>query len=148
MLLESFAVWNGVLEQPDAWFARAQTAAAHSTRTGVEVWTVTARVGQPFDGTRCAVAWWGMVLWGFKGFGWGETLYAAPSGVMPSRDCAAPQDLPRAGAYVSGVVQDGTRFTRRTETGYVEVDLTRRAGRVVREAARRFHDARPGRGPA
>ena len=142
MLLESFVVRNDVLEEPAAWFERAQRAAAISRRTGIEVWTVTTSEGQEFDRALCTVAWWGNVLWGFNGFGWGEPGYSAEASRMPPRDCS-DGGLSRAGAYVSDVTRDGTRFLRRTESGHVEVDFARRLGRAVRDGAFTPRDDRP-----
>jgi hypothetical protein len=131
-LLESFTVRNGNLEPEDEWFSRARKADAHSRRTGVEVWTVTTPAANGrFDKPLCTLAWWSAVLWGFNGFGWGERFYAAPSSTMPMRDCRG-EEIAAGGVYASDVAREGTRFTRRTQDGHVEVDLGRRVGRFVR----------------
>jgi hypothetical protein len=131
LLLESFLVRIGELEHVDSWFERSRKAAAHSRRTGVGVMTVTtASPDRRFNAALCELAWWGTVLWGFDGFGWGEPHFAAPSSRMPLRACAAQGALNHAGRYVSEVTRDGTRFVRRTEHQAIEIDLSARTGKV------------------
>jgi len=131
-LLESFTVRKGSVESTDRWYARARSAAEHSRRTGVEVWAVTTPDMQGrFDKPLCTLAWWSTALWGFRGIGWGEPLYAAPSSVMPLRECRG-DDRVAGGPFASDVSRDGARFRRQTEAGYLEVDLRRQAGRFVR----------------
>lgn len=129
LLLESFVVRVGEVEPADSWFERSRKAAAHSRRTGIGIMTVTtARRDRPFDAALCELAWWGTVIWGFDGFGWGEPDFAAPSSQLPLRACAARVALESAGRYVSEVTRDGSRFVRRTQEGAVEVDFARRSG--------------------
>ena len=129
LLLESFVVRLGDLEPADSWFERSRKAAAHSRRTGIGVMTVTTpRSDRPFDESLCELAWWGTVLWGFEGFGWGEPYFGAPSSQLPLRACRGGGELESAGPYVSDVTRDRTRFVRRTKQQTVEVDLSRRSG--------------------
>jgi hypothetical protein len=129
LLLESFVVRVGEVEPPKPWFERSRKAAAHARRTGVGVMTVTTtRPDTPFDASLCELAWWGSVLWGFAGFGWGEPYFGAPSSQLPPRACTTHDALGSAGAYVSDVTREGTRFVRRTKDQAVELDLTRRRG--------------------
>jgi hypothetical protein len=128
-LLESFLVRNGRLEDVERWHERARKAHALTRANGVRVWTVTTTEAG-FDQDLCAAAWWGAVLWGFEGFGWGEPVFSAPTSVLPSRTCGTPglPDVP----FTSGVLRSGLRFTRQTARGRIEVDLARRAGRFIR----------------
>ena len=129
LLLESFVVRLGDVEPAEWFFERSRRAAAHSRRTGVGVMTVTtARPGGAFDASLCELAWWGTVLWSFDGFGWGEPYFAAPSSQLPLRTCRAVDALTSAGAYVSDVLREGTRFVRRTTEQAIEIDLARRRG--------------------
>ena len=129
LLLESFVVRMGELEQADSWFERSQQAAAYSRRTGVGVMTVTtAGRDLPFDAALCRLAWWGSVLWGFQGFGWGEPDFAAPTSQMPVRACATQGELASSGDYVADVARDGSRFVRRTEQRVIEIDFRLRSG--------------------
>jgi hypothetical protein len=140
VLLESFAVRLGQPESADLWFERARTAARFKDSLGVEVWTVTTPA-KAFDPALCRMAWWGTVLWGFDGFGWGEPDYAAPKSELPARDCAGatPASLSSFGAYTSEVARRGSRFTRRAAAGSVEVevDFGSRTGRLLRHGATR-----------
>jgi hypothetical protein len=130
LLLESFAVRNGAVESPEGWFQRAQRADAHRDRMGIEIWTVTTATDRrPFDARLCSLAWWSTVLWGFSGFGWGEPDYSARLSVLPSRSCGA--SLSGGGMYVGGVVRERSRFTRKTDNGWVEVDFSSRSGRLI-----------------
>jgi hypothetical protein len=144
LLLESFIVRMGELEQADSWFERARKAAAHSRRTGIGVMTVTTtHRDRPFDAGLCQLAWWGTVLWGFQGFGWGEADFAAPSSQMPLRACAADRALTAAGHYVSEVEREGPRFVRRTQYRVLEIDFARRSGRLGPGRAARPRQDRP-----
>ena len=129
LLLESFVVRLGEVEPAESWFERSRKAAAHSRRTGVGVMTVTtARPDGAFDASLCELAWWGTVLWSFDGFGWGEPYFAAPSSQLPLRTCRSRDALTSAGAYVSDVMRDGTRFVRHTKERTIEIDLALRRG--------------------
>jgi hypothetical protein len=130
-LLESFLVRNGELEDIDRWHERARKADAHSRATGIRVWTVTTTAAPAFDARLCALAWWGTVLWGFEGFGWGEPAFSAPTSMLPRRECEARAGLPAA-SFTSRVLRSGLRFTRQTRRGVVEIDFERGGGRYIR----------------
>ena len=131
LLLESYVARIGEVEPADSWFERSRKAAAYSRRTGIGVMTVTtARPDRAFDASLCELAWWGTVLWGFAGFGWGEPSFAAPTSQLPLRLCLEDRELSSAGVYVADVTRDGTRFVRRTKHGAVEIDLSRRIGGI------------------
>ena len=118
-------------EDVGRWHERARKADAHSRATGVRVWTVTTPAAPAFDARLCALAWWGTVLWGFDGFGWGEPAFSAPTSILPRRECEARAGLPEA-SFTSRVLRSGLRFTRKTRQGVVEIDFERGEGRYVR----------------
>jgi hypothetical protein len=76
LLIESFAVREGVRETAAANAKRAADALAWRTRTGVRVFATTTAAG-PFDAAAFEFAWRQAAALGVDGFGWGEPQFSA-----------------------------------------------------------------------
>ena len=76
LLLESFAVREGVRQTAEVNAKRAADALGWRTRTGVRVFATTTAVG-PFDAAAFEFAWRQAAALGLDGFGWGEPQFSA-----------------------------------------------------------------------
>jgi hypothetical protein len=79
LLLESFAVREGVVQSAEATTKRASAALKWRERTGVKVFAVTTTVARTFDQSVFAHAWQMAAMLGIDGFGWGEPDFSADS---------------------------------------------------------------------
>ena len=79
LLIESFAVRNGILEPLSRIEAQASAALRWRQRTGVRVFAVTTTDGRPFSRDAFDAAREHAALRGLDGFGWGEKNYSADS---------------------------------------------------------------------
>jgi hypothetical protein len=89
LLIESFAVREGVRQTGEATAKRATDALAWRARTGVKVLATTTAVG-PFDAEAFAFAWRQAAALGLDGIGWGEPHFSADSR-LPWRDRPAEE---------------------------------------------------------
>jgi hypothetical protein len=94
MLLESFAVREGVVQSEEVTTKRADAALKWRERTGVKVFAVTTTAGGPFDQSAFAHAWQLAVTLGIDGFGWGEANFSADT-KLPWRFRPSDESLPR-----------------------------------------------------
>jgi len=79
LLIESFAVRNGVAEPSSRTDDRASAALRWRQRTGVRVFAVTTTDGRPFSREAFDAAQQHAASLGLDGFGWGEKNYSADS---------------------------------------------------------------------
>jgi hypothetical protein len=105
LLLESFAVREGVLQSADATSKRAATAFKWRARTGIKVFAVTTTRSNPFDPGAFAHAWQLANMLGVDGFGWGERAFSAADSKLPfrARGSRLPQRAQRRLSSVSCV---------------------------------------------
>ena len=78
LLLESFAVREGVRQPAEATAQRAADALRWRSRTGIKVFATTTAVG-PFDAAAFDAAWHQAAALGLDGIGWGEANFSADS---------------------------------------------------------------------
>jgi hypothetical protein len=128
-LLESFAVRNGRVDD-HGWTTRAARAVAHARPLGVAVHAVTTTVAaSDASSALIAYAWWAALAFGIDGFGWGEPAFSGPDSVLPWR--VRPEGIPVGERFVGPAgLQDGV-YTRPTNHGRIEIDMTRHTGRFV-----------------
>jgi hypothetical protein len=78
LLIESFAVREGILQTAEATARRAADALAWRARTGIKVFATTTAAGA-FDPAAFAFAWQRAASLGLDGIGWGEPHFSADS---------------------------------------------------------------------
>jgi len=79
ILIESFAVRNGIVQTPDAIDTRVTAALQWRQRTGVHVFAVTTAGDRPFSRDAFDAALKQAASHGLDGFGWGEKNFSADS---------------------------------------------------------------------
>jgi hypothetical protein len=83
-LLESFAVRDGVMEDPATGRERVRKAFTGATATGAAVWATTTTHG-PFETTLMDYAWRSAKQSGVEAFGWGEPSFSSADSRLPFR---------------------------------------------------------------
>jgi hypothetical protein len=83
-LLESFAVRNGVAEDPRGWNDRLERAKRGAAATGVAIWATTTTDGR-FAPDLMTHAWHAAVRAGVEAFSWGEPSFGSVDSRLPFR---------------------------------------------------------------
>jgi hypothetical protein len=83
-LLESFAVRNGIMENPQASRDRLQKAVAGATATGAALWATTTTT-RGFEPALMDHAWRSATQAGIEAFGWGEPSFSSADSQLPFR---------------------------------------------------------------
>ena len=83
-LLESFAVRNGLAEDPRGWNDRLQRAKRGATATGAAIWATTTTDGR-FEPELMTHAWRAAVQAGVEAFSWGEPSFGSVDSRLPFR---------------------------------------------------------------
>jgi hypothetical protein len=93
LLVESFAVRNGVVQSLEATRTRTAAALKWRTRTAINVFAVTTTVAGAFDRSAFAHAWHLAAALGVDGFGWGEPNFSADT-KLPWRERPSDEKRP------------------------------------------------------
>jgi hypothetical protein len=132
-LLESFQIARGQYEDPVHWSRRAESAAGYRRTSSAKVFAVTtAAAGEPFTPAQLQYAWWSALLWQLDGFGWGEPDFGSRDSLLPWRARPAEQTSDVGTRWLSPVVSEGGRHSRRTDTGTIVIDTQTHTGRLER----------------
>ena len=83
-LLESFAVRNGVAEDPRGWNDRLARAKRGAQATGAAIWATTTGAG-PYTPDLMVYAWRAAVQAGLDAFSWGEPSFSSADSRLPFR---------------------------------------------------------------
>jgi hypothetical protein len=128
VLLESFAVRNGVPEPADSLEARTREALEGRARFGTRVFAIATSDGDGDHAAQAEFGWWAASVFGLDGYGWGMQWYSAAASQLPwMRRPDAETDL--AGATPLGDVSfENGRWHRTTTVGTIVVDTTTRQG--------------------
>ena len=128
VLLESFAVRNGVPEPADSLEARTRVALEGRARFGTRVFAVATSDEGRDHAPLAEFGWWAASVFGLDGYGWGMPAYSAVTSELPWMPRPGDERLLAGAAHVDDVtVQDG-RWHRTTEVGTIVVDTTTRRG--------------------
>jgi hypothetical protein len=128
VLLESFAVRNGVPEPADSLEARTRVALEGRARFGTRVFAIATSDEAGDHAASAEFGWWAASVFGLDGYGWGMPWYGAVASQLPWMHRPKAETL-LAGATPGGDVsfQDG-RWQRTTTVGTIVVDTTTRQG--------------------
>jgi len=128
VLLESFAVRNGVAQSADALWTRARTALEGRARFGARVFAVSTSADPGEDMTLAQYGWWTAAALGLDAYGWGMPSFSAVTSQLPwVRRPEAEAVLSHARYLDEPTLHDG-RWRRSTTVGSIVVDGTLRAG--------------------
>jgi hypothetical protein len=131
-LLESFVVRNG-RDADSGWIGRAARAIEYARRLRIQVHaTTTMEAGMDFSPGALDYAWWAALAHGLDGFSWGEPSFGGPTSMLPWRPRPEATVADMGVRFIGGVaVTDGV-YSRRTDTGRIELNTRTRTGRFVR----------------
>lgn len=125
-LSESFQFMTGAYPPGADWFAKAAAVEGYRAQLGFGVFAVTTNdAANVYDPAAWAYAWYSALLWGYDAVGWGEYLFAAPTGSAPwhPRPAVAPGSL-----FRSTVVAAAPLYRRATDLGWVSLDTAAHTG--------------------
>jgi hypothetical protein len=128
LMLESFAVRNGVPEPTDALAARTREALDGRSRFGTHVFAVSTS-DDHIDHMRLAeFGWWTASVFALDGYGWGMPAYSAVTSRLPWLPRPGEEaSLARADRAGDVSLRDG-RWQRTTMLGTIVVDTTTHRG--------------------
>lgn len=130
-LLESFAVRNGVPENPEALSRRTLAALNGRARRGTRIIAVSTSDAPGDQPSLASYAWWTAAAFGLDAYGWGMPVYSAVTSTLPwiaRPDAEGP--LGRA-AYGGHLTFDRARWSRPTTAGMIVVDTRTHTGALV-----------------
>jgi len=128
LMLESFAVRNGVPEPTDALAARTREALDGRSRFGTHVFAVSTSDDHTDHVRLAEFGWWTASVFALDGYGWGMPAYSAVTSRLPWLPRPG-EEAPLARADRAGDVslRDG-RWQRTTMLGTIVVDTTTHRG--------------------
>jgi hypothetical protein len=124
VLLESFAVRNGIREPAHDLAARTRAAIDGRARFGTRVFAVSTSEEGTDHGPLAESGWWTATAFGLDGYGWGMPGFGAVTSQLPwMARPEAETSLARA-AHVGEVSLRDDRWQRTTTIGRIVVDTT------------------------
>jgi hypothetical protein len=122
-LLESFQIVNGRYEDPLKWINRTRRAASYRSASHTSVFAVTTSASpEPFTAAQLQYAWWSALLWDMDGFGWGEPDFSSHDSVLPWRARPSERGDELGTRWMSPVLTEASRCSRRTDKGTILID--------------------------
>lgn len=131
VLLESFAVRNGIAESPARTTARIREALQARAVLGTRLFAL-GTAADDNDAAPASYGWWAAAAASMDAYGWGTPAYGAPDSRLPwvARP-AAEATLQDAVSIALPVFDDG-RWRRRTTAGLIVVDAQAHRGSLER----------------
>jgi hypothetical protein len=124
LLLESFAVRNGVPEPAESLVMRTRAALDGRSRFGTHVFAVSTSDERTDHGRLAPFGWWAASAFALDGYGWGMPAFSAVTSQLPWLSRPAEEASLALAAHTSDVsVRDG-RWQRQTTIGTIVVDPT------------------------
>lgn len=118
-LLESFQIRMGEYDEGEL-NDRIRRALSYREQFGTRIFGVTtSQIGQSFEQAKFDYAWWGSLMWGLDGFGWGEPSFSSADNLMPYRTAPTIGDL---GVYTSPVIEQFPLIYRETTGGRIFIN--------------------------
>jgi hypothetical protein len=128
VLLESFAVRNGVPEAADSFATRTRAALEGRARFGTRVFAVATAGELSDDRSLAEFGWWTASAFGVDAYGWGAPHYSASTSRLPTAPRPNAEGALAGAAYASEVTFQHGRWQRSTTIGTIVVDTSSRTG--------------------
>jgi hypothetical protein len=129
VLLESFAVRNGVPEPPESLAARTRAALEGRARFGTRVFAVATSDGPTTDPASLAeFGWWAASALGVDAYGWGMPAFSAASSRLPLMPRPGAETALTRAEYAGDVIFHDGRWQRTTSIGTIVVDTSTHKG--------------------
>ena len=131
VLLESFAIRNGVPEPADGLEARARVALNGRARFGTRVFAITTSGEHGDDAAPTSYAWWMASALGIDAYGWGTPAFSAGTSTLPWVPRPAVEGVLARSEYAGDLIVEEGRWRRSTTAGTIVVDTVLRQGRLL-----------------
>jgi hypothetical protein len=124
VLLESFAVRNGVPEPAESLAARTRAALEGRARFGTRVFAVATSEGPADHASLAEYGWWTASALAVDGYGWGMPGFSAVTSQLPLMPRPEAETALTRAEYAGEVIRHGGRWQRTTTIGTIVVDTS------------------------
>lgn len=125
-LFESFQIQEGTYVPESAWIDKATSLEGFRSILGFSILGVTTSLpADTYDSAKFEYVWYSALLYGYRGVGWGEYLFASDDALAPYHD--PPSDDPGA-AWMGDVYHRAPEHRRWSDAGEVWVNAGSHAG--------------------
>jgi hypothetical protein len=130
VLLESFAVRNGVPEPAESLAVRARAALEGRARFGTRVFAVATSEGAADHASLAEFGWWTASAFALDGYGWGMPAFSAVTSRLPLMPRPGAETTLAQAEFAGDVIFRDGRWQRATTVGTIVVDTTTHRGTI------------------